>query len=673
MAESQDIIDYLVAHGAYVEAARLCVERNELARAIRLYERVWQFGDAIPIALRLGDRPLGVRLSLDAGLPDRAAEIAAAIPDDARAELRAAADAFASRGRHFEAARTAERGLDLPRAAALYRRANAILDTARVLELTGDHHEAGVLYERLAAQGAEDEAAAARLALGRLLGRLGRHEQAVRLLQLAVRDPVHRHAAGRALCVELLALGLRVAATEVLSRLRREAPELPPSPEAFAAMEGNSPTGPGAAVVDVGLLRRRFRIVKPLGGGATGRVYLAEDTLLGRAVAVKLLAVGAGAKGAERQAYLRFAREAEAAGRLRHPNIVTLFDLDEAQGLFVLEFMAGGTLAERLAERGPLSAAAARRLALDLLAALGTAHERGIVHRDVKPANIFFDAAGNAKLGDFGAAFLIDFGQTQTGGLIGTVAYMAPEQISGASIGPEADLYALGVTLFEALTGRAPFLGPDIVAQHLAEAPPDVVAVRPGLAPAHDEVLRRAMAKVPDQRFSSAHEMAEAIAAWPLEMTAVAEGANQQESSLNATPAPVAVPPSDDAESVRHEIGRTPEAQLCVTIDPHVGRRILLEVRFEPLSDVALARVRALAAAGGPHVQRILAVSPDRGTVTYEWLDGTPRTFGDLPGADRATLEEALGALAAEGLSAATARAIQTDGGPVLLIAPELE
>lgn len=678
MAESQDIIDYLVAHGAYVEAAKLCIERNELARAIRLYERVWHFADAVPIAMRLGDRPLAVRLALDAGLPDRAAEIAAAIPDDGRAELRAAADAFASRGRHFEAARTAERALDLPRAASLYRRANAILDTARVLELTGELHEAGVLYERLAAQGAPHEASAARLALGRLLGRLGRHDQAARLLQLAIRDPVHRDAAGRALCVELLSMGLRVAASEVLTRLRRDAPELPTSPEAFVAMEATqAQASPGGVpAVDVGLLRRRFRIVKPLGGGATGRVFLADDTLLGRPVAVKLLAVGAGAKGPEGQAYLRFAREAEAAGRLRHPNIVTLFDLDQAQGLFVMEFMAGGTLADRLAERGPMSPAAARRLGLDLLAALATAHERGIVHRDLKPANIFFDSAGNAKLGDFGAAFLIDFGQTQTGGLIGTVAYMAPEQISGAGISAAADLYALGVTLFEALTGRAPFLGPDIVAQHLAELPPDVTALRPGLSPAHDQTLQRALAKTPDERFGSAEEMAAALRRWPLALLAIAAppatAAAGPARAAAAAGDPNGAAPDPGADDDRRELGRTADAELFLATDPRVGRRVLLEIRGEPLTEAGLARVRALAAAGGPWIQRVLSVSADRCTITYEWLEGTAQPVADLPPAERLKLDEALAATATEGLSAAVARAVRTDGGPVLLVAPSL-
>ena len=204
---------------------------------------------------------------------------------------------------------------------------------------------------------------------------------------------------------------------------------------------------------------------------------------------------------------------------------MALHDAQPASGLFVFELMAGGTLADRLAAGGPLTPAAARRLALDLLAALGAAHERGIVHRDVKPANVFFDAAGNAKLGDFGAAHLADFGQTQSGGFLGTLAYMSPEQITNAPLGVAADLYALGATLFEALTGRPPFLGPDLVGQHLGEKPAAPTAVRPGLRPVHDQTLLRALAKAPADRFGSAAEMADAVAAWPVDSPEILVGA----------------------------------------------------------------------------------------------------------------------------------------------------
>jgi serine/threonine-protein kinase len=672
VAESQDIIDYLVAHGAYVEAARQCVEGGDLPRAISLLERVWQFREAIPLALTLGDRPLAVRLALDASLPEQAVELAAQIADDAPIELGAAADAFASRGRHFEAARTAERAADLVRAAAHYRRAGANLDAARVLELSGDHHQAGVIYEGLVQQGTDDEAAAARLALGRLLGRLGHHHDAARLLQVAARHAQHRHAASRALCGELLALGFREAATEVLSRLRRDAPELPPSPEAFAEIEraATLSDGPGARGVDVGLLRRRFRIARLLGGGATARVYEAMDTLLGRPVAVKLLAVGAGGTGAERHAYLRFAREAEAAGRLRHPHIVTLHDFDEAQGLFVLELMVGGTLTDRLLATGPLPPVAARRLALDILSALAAAHERGIIHRDVKPANIFFDAAGNAKLSDFGAAHLNDFGQTQTGGLIGTLATMSPEQISGQSIGFGADLYSLGVTLFEALTGRPPFLGPDIVAQHLSETPPDASTIRPGLAPLHDQVLARALAKAPALRFLSAEAMAEAIRRWPTDAPAPSV----------SLPAPAAavqtvIATSDRATAAEDEgqvLMRTEQGALFLARDARVGRAVLHDARTQPIDEDELGRLRLLAAAGAPHVQRILEIAADRRRIVYEAIAGPAVPLDELTDGERALLAPLLTGLRATGAVTGAVGVVRTDGGPVILVAPPL-
>ena len=373
---------------------------------------------------------------------------------------------------------------------------------------------------------------------------------------------------------------------------------------------------------------------------------------------------GAGGE-AERQAYLRFAREAEAAGRLRHPNIVALHDAQPASGLFVFELMAAGTLAERLAAGGPLSPAAGRRLALDLLAALGAAHEHGIVHRDVKPANVLYDAAGNAKLGDFGGAHLADFGQTQTGGFLGTLAYMSPEQITGAPIGFSADLYALGATLFEALTGRPPFLGPDLVAQHLGEAPPAASALRPALGWAHDEVLGRALAKAPEERFTSAAEMAHAIAAWPLEAAVdPTGGASAPASALGAQPVAEALRAGDGVGVEERELWRADDARVVLRYDRRTERHVLVEERAAPLDDAALARVRSLAAAGGPFVQRVLGLDVDRRAISYESIDGEARPLAALTPAERAELAAPLAALP----PGATRTFARTPAGPVLLI-----
>jgi serine/threonine protein kinase len=672
-----DIIEYLVAHGAYVEAARIATDRGELRRAIGLYERVWRFVDALPLAIELGERGLAVRLALDANLPARATEIADAAT--AETDLAAVADAFADRGRFFEAGRTAERARQWSRAAVLYRRANAPIDEARARVRAGELREAGLLYERLLAQGSADEAAAARLALGRLLGRLGRHEEAARHLQAAARAPALRTAALRALCAPLLALGFRGAAAEVVERLRRDQPALPRNPDDVVALEeaeaaaaegdGALPArrSPGAATA----VARRFEIRRLLGGGATGRVYEAVDTLLGTPIALKLLQLGGAPGDPERQAYQRFAREAEAAGRLRHPNIVALYDAQPASGIFVFELMRGGTLADRLATTGALTPAAARRLALDLLAALGAAHERGIVHRDVKPANVFFDAAGNAKLGDFGGAHLADFGQTQSGGFLGTLAYMSPEQISSAPIGAAADIYSLGATLFEALTGRPPFLGPDLVGQHLGEAPPAPTWLRGTLAVQHDVTLLRALAKPPAHRFASASEMADAVAGWPIESSAVTApavpeatraGADASERLMNA-----ALPVQASPEEHEQELWRTPERRLSLRRDARTARNILIEERAQPLSDDALDRLRNIAAAGGPFVQRVLRLSDDRRAIWYETIVGEAVTLDELSAEERRPLAPVLAALPPDAVQSIA----RTSAGPVVLIAPE--
>jgi len=662
-----DIIEYLVAHGAYVEAARIATDRGELRRAIALYERVWRFVDALPLAETLGDRGLAVRLALDANLPARATEIA----DSATgaADLTAVADAFADRGRFFEAGRTAERAGAWQRAATLYRRAGAPLDEARARVRAGELREAGLLYERLIAQGSSEEGASARLALGRLLTRLGRQEEAARHLQAAARTPALRTAALRALVAPLVALGFGGAAIEVVERVRKDQPALPRTPEDLIALEEAEATAAdGDSLLPAKRDRsaatgvaRRFELRRLLGGGATGRVYEAVDTLLGMPVALKLLQLGGAPGDPERQAYVRFAREAEAAGRLRHPNIVTLYDAQSASGLFVFELMPGGTLADRLATGGPLTPAAARRLALDLLAALGAAHERGIVHRDVKPANVFFDVAGNAKLGDFGGAHLADFGQTQSGGFLGTLAYMSPEQISNAPIGAAADLYALGATLFEALTGRPPFLGPDLVGQHLGEDAPAASASRPALTALHDRALRRALAKAPADRFGSAAEMADAVAWWPVEAAAVPDAAATEVSERAALPL---APQPDDEDRV---LWQSADARVALRRDARTARDVLIEERAQPLDDAGVERLRGVAAAGGPFVQRVLRLSDDRRSIWYEAIAGEPVPIGELSADEQRRLAGAVASLP----SGAARVAARTSAGPVVLIAPE--
>jgi serine/threonine-protein kinase len=227
------------------------------------------------------------------------------------------------------------------------------------------------------------------------------------------------------------------------------------------------------------LIAGRFRLERVLGRGGMSEVWLAQDLELEREVAVKLL-LAAGTVP-------RFEREARSAASLSHPNIVGVFDFGEFEGrpYLVLEHLPGGTLDERLSavKPGPLPYEHTAAIARDIAAGLAHAHEHGIVHRDLKPSNVLFDGEGRAKIADFGVArALSDVTLTTTGAVVGTAQYMAPEQASGGAVGPESDVYAFGVILFQMLTGRPPFEVDHPVAEMLAktwqEAPP-VEELRP--------------------------------------------------------------------------------------------------------------------------------------------------------------------------------------------------
>src|ERR1700744_2737000 len=211
------------------------------------------------------------------------------------------------------------------------------------------------------------------------------------------------------------------------------------------------------------LVAGRERLTGPLGRGGMGAVWLGEDQLAGRQVAVKELRPPAGVSETEQDVFRRRAlAEARSAARLAHPNAVTLYDVipatpaDDAVYL-IMEYVDGATLGQVIEREGPLSEPRAAGIALQMLSILEAAHALGIVHRDIKPANIMITAAGQVKLADFGIAHMVGGTRLTGSGVIGTPAYMAPEQLQGLDITPAVDLWALGVTLYDAVTGRNPF------------------------------------------------------------------------------------------------------------------------------------------------------------------------------------------------------------------------
>ena len=259
----------------------------------------------------------------------------------------------------------------------------------------------------------------------------------------------------------------------------------------------------------------RYELGPLIGQGGMAVVYDARDRRLGRPVALKLLRQELAHQEVIRR---RFESEAQLAARLAHPNVVSVLDCgDEGRLAFiVMERLSGRTLYDEIG-RGPLALDAVHHLAVQMLAALGAAHEAGIVHRDIKPGNILAGNPGEWKLGDFGiakAAELPTDQTTATGLLIGTPAYLAPERFFGGEATVQSDLYALGVVLYEALAARKPFDGatPQECAWAAATVTPGPIqTLRPDVDPSLAEVIDRCLAQQPERRFRSAAETAEVI------------------------------------------------------------------------------------------------------------------------------------------------------------------
>jgi serine/threonine protein kinase len=249
----------------------------------------------------------------------------------------------------------------------------------------------------------------------------------------------------------------------------------------------------------------RYAIVRELGRGAQGRVYLAEDEQLQRQVAIKTLVDGRNA--ARKESLLA---EARTTARLQHPNIVSLFDAFDHEGMLcvVLEFVPGETIEALLRKQGPMGAARSTTITAQILDGLAYAHERGIVHRDIKPANVLLDAAGNARIMDFGIA--VAAGDADTASPAGTPRYMAPETMDKGSVAASADVFSVGMTLYEMLTGRPAVEGRNVfeVLHKIANQTFCAPSVSNSeVDEALDQIVMRAISKDPTGRYKDAREM----------------------------------------------------------------------------------------------------------------------------------------------------------------------
>jgi serine/threonine-protein kinase len=262
----------------------------------------------------------------------------------------------------------------------------------------------------------------------------------------------------------------------------------------------------------------RYQLLEPIGRGAMGNVYLGRDPLINRLLALKAIDLSIGYESSGLESTMEsFLREATIAGSLSHPNIVTIFDVGETDGLayIAMEYVRGHHLSEFGAPERLLPVATVLDLISRAADALDYAHRRNVVHRDIKPANIMYDSlSNNLKITDFGIAKLIDANRTRTGIVLGTPAFMSPEQLEGKNVNGHTDLFALGVSLYQLLTGQLPFRGASMTNLMFVianEPHQSVTSVRNGLPTWLDAVIDRALAKDPAERFETAAEMAAAL------------------------------------------------------------------------------------------------------------------------------------------------------------------
>ncbi|MBN1947607.1 MAG: protein kinase [Bradymonadales bacterium] len=556
---SKEAAELLLEQGRLREAADVCFDTGEMRRAAELFD---QMGDRkranacrAELALKAGDQRGAAALFAAAEEPLRAAELyyqvgelagaarlyeeggdfisAAEILAD-RGETRKAAELYAKGGQSEESARLYELVGEFQLAVAGWEESGNYLKAGVLLFQNGKKEEALQVLARMGEFG--QHASQARWLEGSILFQLGRVEEAKIKFQEALggESPDHHNLdivynLGR--CAELSGefaeaiklydsiLSVNNSHQNAKSRadvLRKQMSGAQGKLSALSSAKRNGRgQGQAAASGNLGiaanrLLKARYEIIEEIARGGMGIVYRARDTVLNRMVAYKIL--GENLKH-NRTAVEYFLREARAAAAMTHPNIVMVFDAGEQDDEYymAMEYVEGETLKSVIRRSGPLDDAMLRFIITNACRGLAYAHDKGLVHRDIKSGNLMITKDNALKIMDFGLAKFVEEASEDHTRAIGTPYYMSPEQILGKNLDGRSDIYSLGITLFECATGKVPFAKGDLSYHHLHTAPPRAKKLNPQVADDIDEVIHRAIQKKPEDRFQHVGEIAQLV------------------------------------------------------------------------------------------------------------------------------------------------------------------